>query len=121
MSTRKWITDEVIILLDEGCEISLDKDFARYYSKKGDTYNFIFPNSEIEYSASQLIDMVRHLDFAETLYYIRRKKKFGLKLISSNTDKVSMGKGFKGNEERVRADRKRANDKIKRSLGIRTK
>lgn len=121
MNTRKWITEEVLILLDEGCEISLDNEFKRYYSKKGDNYTFTFPNSEFEYSASQLMEMVRHIEFAGTEYYIRRKPKFGLKLISSNTDKVSMGKGFKGNEERVRADRKRANDKIKRSLGIRTK
>lgn len=122
MNIRKWVTEEVLILLDEGCEISLDKDFKRYYSKKGETYNFIFPNNEFEYHTSQFMEMVRNLEVSERKYYIRKKEeKFVLKLISSTTDKVSMGKGFKGNEERIREDRKRANDKIKRSLGIRTK
>ena len=120
MNTRKWVTDEVIILLDEGHEISLDKDFIRYYSKKGDKYILIYPDGKVAYTASELTVKVNLFEVYMKEYHIRKKKnKFSLKLISSTTDKVSMGKGFKDNEERIRADRKKANDKIKRSLGLR--
>ena len=120
MLRRTWITEEIIAMLDRGCEISLDENFANYYSKDGDTYTLSVRVRSINFTEMQLIESVKHYEMSEENYFIReKKKKFSLKLVSSNADTVSMGKGFKDNEERIIADRKRANDKIKRSLGIR--